>query len=305
MKLHKSNNPCQYCNNYFDVNRISKMNNMFCSDECRSTYIKLHPKTKQCSYCQTKYVGKKSNKKYCSRKCYALSRRLCNEHNGCLQCGNKFWAKKCNRKESRRKTKSFIREYQRSFCCRKCYSEYIKTFSYKKKTGINKICSLCKTPFYAQQWHKTKLYCSKYCADKSRRGKENWKNSIRRSYLISTGKLNLYNGLKKGYYTSKISGTRFRYDSSYELRRMQQLDEQRIKWTKYHGIRIPYIDKTKRRRNYVPDFFIADSIIEEVKPLSMLNVNSNDLKAKAAIEFCLGNGYKYRIITEKELGIQI
>jgi hypothetical protein len=84
---------------------------------------------------------------------------------------------------------------------------------------------------------------------------------------------------------------------------MKQLDSLNIKWTKKHGIRIPYIDPIGNRRNYVPDFLVNSNIIEEVKPSNLVKskVDNNNLKYDAAIEYCKLNNYQYRIITEKDL----
>jgi hypothetical protein len=282
-----SNNPCKHCNNYFTVNRTSKINNLFCSNKCRTDYKLSHPKIKSCLYCKKEYTKHFCSKKYCSKECYHSHRRIRDLNKICLHCNTEFKTKWNTQK----------------FCCNECYLEYIKINPFKKKTGINKICKVCKKIFYAQNWHKNKLYCSKYCSDKSRRGKGNPKNSERRSYLISIGKIQLYNSNNKGYYTSLITGKKEHYDSSYELTRMKQLDTISSNWTKKHGIRIPYKDKIGKIHHYIPDFLVNNKIIEEVKPKSMLNINNNDLKISSAKNFCKQNGYEFRVITEKELGI--
>ena len=84
---------------------------------------------------------------------------------------------------------------------------------------------------------------------------------------------------------------------------MGQLDDIGVKWTKKHGIRIPYEDPNGHIKHYVPDFLIEGIIIEEVKPgiLVKSEFDNNNRKYDAAIDFCKKNGFQYRIITEKEL----
>ena len=289
MKLkHKSNEPCQQCNLYFLVDRTSKKTNMFCSDNCRTEYKKTHFKTRTCQYCKKEYRKKFSNKKFCSVECNILHRtKFKLKELNCLWCNKLFNTRK------------------RQFCSRSCYNEYIKIHPNKKRTGYYTTCELCITVFYVDGYYPEKKYCSKSCADFSRRGKGNKKWSEKISELISLDKFQIRSKFKTGYYTSKTSNITFFYQSSYELKRMQQLDKLGVKWTKRHGIRIKYIDYDGKERYYVPDFLINDKIIEEVKPGSLLNSRffRTPLKTAAGIEYCKLNNLEYRIITEKELEI--
>jgi len=100
---------------------------------------------------------------------------------------------------------------------------------------------------------------------------------------------------KKGYYKNEW------YDSSYELKRMKQLDDLGIKWTKKHGIVIKYIDEAGKERNYIPDFLIDNYQIEEVKGW----LKENDiLKAEYAINYCKMNNYNYIFMLGKDFEIQ-
>lgn len=77
---------------------------------------------------------------------------------------------------------------------------------------------------------------------------------------IASGEFNITKNARgnKGWYTSTKTNARERYDSELELCRMKDLDSDInvVTWTKYHGIRIPYLfnDIVK---NYVPDFLIT------------------------------------------------
>jgi hypothetical protein len=47
---------------------------------------------------------------------------------------------------------------------------------------------------------------------------------------------------------------------------------------------IPYIDKSGKIRNYLPDFIINGNVVIEIKPESMLHYNNNEQKIKAGGE---------------------
>lgn len=122
------------------------------------------------------------------------------------------------------------------------------------------------------------------------------------SRKISDGTLKNQHRYVKGIYICKNGNVEY-YDSSYEHKRMKQLDEMDVKWTKKHKIRIKYIDRQKINRFYIPDFLINDNIIEEVKPASLVysEYQNNDLKMKALNDYCSKKNIEYRIITEGEL----
>lgn len=120
------------------------------------------------------------------------------------------------------------------------------------------------------------------------------------SYKIANGLIKPPTYVSGEYFNKKIK-TIETYDSSYELIRMKQLDALNIKWTKKHGIHIPYIDVDGKHRHYVPDFLIENKIVEEVKPKNFLKNKTIKLKKRAAISFCKKNKLQYRIVTEKEI----
>jgi transposase len=102
-----------------------------------------------------------------------------------------------------------------------------------------------------------------------------------------------------------IVETRFgiiKADSSYEADRIRQLD-------KDHSVisvaRCPFSIKYNQKHHYNPDFHIEYSdgsiVVEEVKPMDLLNFKSNGAKHEAGKEFCLKNGYTFRIVTEQEI----
>ena len=93
------------------------------------------------------------------------------------------------------------------------------------------------------------------------------------------------------------------YDSGLERRMMQrlELDHTVRKWTKRHGISIPWNDAKQRRHNYRPDFLVeytdgAIAIIE-VKGANMVDSASVQRKKDAARRWCERRGMSYSIET--------
>lgn len=121
------------------------------------------------------------------------------------------------------------------------------------------------------------------------------------------------------------------YRSSLELRFMQHLDSSPgvLKWQSEEFF-IPYFDpSTNRPRRYFVDFLVVvkhgESTLTqliEIKPANQCNppkipakktrrfVNevltygTNQAKWKAATDYCLDRGWKFKVITEKDLGIK-
>jgi hypothetical protein len=126
-------------------------------------------------------------------------------------------------------------------------------------------------------------------------GFEHSKRLIR---LISENKFNNKHHFKRGWYTSSKTKEENHYDSSYELRRMIELDEDEsvLKWTKNHKIVIEYICLDGKRRNYLPDFLIlymnGNQILEEVKGWKSYNFEE---KVIAANVYCNENRMKYEV----------
>ena len=95
------------------------------------------------------------------------------------------------------------------------------------------------------------------------------------------------------------------YDSELERKMMDRLerDTHVAKWTKKHGITIPWIDGQKHKRRYVPDFFVEyedgrKSVIE-VKDPSRIDSNDVQRKRKAAEMWCHQRHMEYILITIK------
>ena len=121
------------------------------------------------------------------------------------------------------------------------------------------------------------------------------------------------------------------YRSSWELRCMKYFDDHpNIVWWSSEELAIPYISPVDgKRHRYFPDFIIKvkrkdDTVmtyVVEVKPESQTKkpvqgkrktkkflkeaatYAVNQMKWKAADEFCQEHGWEFKILTEKDLGI--
>jgi hypothetical protein len=121
------------------------------------------------------------------------------------------------------------------------------------------------------------------------------------------------------------------YRSLWERRIMVHLDENSavIEWSSEEII-IPYLSPVDNRwHRYFPDFFVKvknkeglmESMILEVKPFKqavppkptgrvtkryiteVMNWGVNESKWKAATEYCKDRMWKFKVVTEKDLGI--
>jgi hypothetical protein len=92
------------------------------------------------------------------------------------------------------------------------------------------------------------------------------------------------------------------YDSEFEREFMAELekDSKVKKWTKNHGIRIPYVNIDSKVAHYNPDFIVeyADGSQQIVEIKGKNNLTEiTKRKQKAAKEWCEKRGIEYRLIT--------
>ena len=91
------------------------------------------------------------------------------------------------------------------------------------------------------------------------------------------------------------------YQSDPERKFMEELesDERVSKWTKNHGIRIPYFNLDGRLAHYTPDFLIeytdGKQEIVEIKGGHLINNSIIRRKSQAAMEWCKKRGIKYTL----------
>lgn len=139
-----------------------------------------------------------------------------------------------------------------------------------------------------------------------------------------------YKGKFKPQNISKYDGdpTNIIYRSRWELKLMTRLDNDPgvLKWSS-EELRIPYISPVDNKRHvYFPDFKIkktnGEVIVVEVKPRAqtippevqakktkryineVFTWGVNSAKWAAAEDYCKDRGWKFQIMTEKELGIK-
>jgi hypothetical protein len=231
----------------------------------------------KCKQCQSNI--KSTNVSFCSHKCKREWHTDAHTHK-CIICQTKF----IKRTSKSRPVK---------FCSNECKFQHQKNNPSRPRTGSNKKCKACGNQFYAAKWQSEYQYCSIKCFNDYK------------TKCIANGDLTLFGKYKHGKYRSIISGITENYDSSYELIRMIQLDTMKSRWTKKHGITIPYQTISGHWRKYIPDFLIDENVIEEVKPRKCIVINFNNAKQKikAARQFCKIHGYKFRVITENKLKI--
>lgn len=93
------------------------------------------------------------------------------------------------------------------------------------------------------------------------------------------------------------------YDSTWEHDYMKELegDDAVAKWTKNHGIRIPYLADDNKYKHYNPDFLVEkeDGTIElvEMKSTHLLKTSNTQRKREYATKWCEARGIKYRLIS--------
>jgi len=111
-------------------------------------------------------------------------------------------------------------------------------------------------------------------------------------------KFELLENPKKSPYSLEYS------DSSWELEYMKELenDDSIAKWTKNHGVRIPYFTEDNNFRTYNPDFLVekTDGSIElvEMKGEHLLKNPNTKRKMEYAKKWCDARGIKYRLISK-------
>lgn len=198
--------------------------------------------------------------------------------NICIWCGKKFTTKK---------------GLEKKYCDRECYIQHIKTISRKDKEKWKKVkCSYCGNEIEVRiNKNNENYFCDKECymqyhsVDYEERqcAREGCKNTFiikkedsskyccRQCYVLDyKPPKNFYNFHYKGYYFSSKNYKRIWFDSSYELSRMKQLDEDiNVKsWDRATSIKIQYKRDDGSLHMYTPDFIVYYDnkvVIEEVK----------------------------------------
>jgi predicted nuclease of restriction endonuclease-like RecB superfamily len=70
---------------------------------------------------------------------------------------------------------------------------------------------------------------------------------------------------KRSDYTT-VEGTIVSMDSTWEVACARRLDELGVKWTRDPSIKLGYVTRGRRKKNYIPDFYLPDQdVYIEVK----------------------------------------
>jgi len=92
------------------------------------------------------------------------------------------------------------------------------------------------------------------------------------------------------------------YDSKWELEQMEKLEKDDVvkKWTKNHGIIIPYWDENTKLRGFKPDFLIEkeDEIIEIIEIKGRHLLPQFKKKMEAAHKWCKARKIIFRVISK-------
>ena len=101
------------------------------------------------------------------------------------------------------------------------------------------------------------------------------------------------------------------FDSSWELQYMDELDRDPmiIRWTRHHGLRIPYRKWWGGVGRYEPDFLVelagGDKEIREVKGEHLFRDADTARKLAAGDAFCRQRGMKFRVVTKSLINPEI
>ena len=265
--------------------------------------------------------------KFCSKNCYTNYRHkqdignIINHH--CIVCGkgmrltpylirmkSKYCSIKCQHELQKKRVsrKCITCQYEfitvpsgnKKFCSKKCKEDHLK-----RELTCDECHKIFSAPIRLRAIGNKHYFCSNNCKFKWCKGKPHPKMSEWLAINISNGTFHPHaKNYKQGYIINKSTGKKEFFASSYEKIRMEQLNKQHIQWTKHHKLKIKYVDKDGINRYYIPDFLIDNKILEEVKPKNLLTKHSNPEKFKSGFDYCKKNNLKYRIVTEKELGIK-
>jgi hypothetical protein len=144
---------------------------------------------------------------------------------------------------------------------------------------------------------------------------------------------NTYKGIFRPVNPQKYRGdvNNIVYRSSWELRCMKWFDKtENVIWWSSEELKIPYFSPVDNRHHrYFPDFVInvktkngvTKTYVIEVKPEQQTKLPTqkrrtkkyiqeaatyivNQSKWKAADKFCQDNGWEFRVLTEKDLGLK-
>lgn len=97
------------------------------------------------------------------------------------------------------------------------------------------------------------------------------------------------------------------FDSSWELQYMDELERDPlvIRWTRHHGLRVPYRKWWGGHGHYEPDFFVelvgGTKELREVKGEHLFKDTNTARKLQAGDRFCRERGMVFRVVTKSRV----
>jgi len=113
-----------------------------------------------------------------------------------------------------------------------------------------------------------------------------------------------HRGWSKGWRKSTRGAAGEWFDSNWELQYMDEMDRDPLvaRWTRHHGLRIPYRKWWGTLGYYEPDFLVEimddTKELREVKGEHLFRDANTARKLKAGDAFCRQRGMKFRVITK-------
>lgn len=181
---------------------------------------------------------------------------------------------------------------------------YNNNWSDKQKEKLSKIMK----EKYQDQEYFEKFMKSHWSNNKKLREELSKKHSKFMSEAISSGKINVNTGYKTGWFKSNKMNDNFYYMSSYELKRMELLEQSKdvLEFTNKHEIVLEYKNKKGKHCGYIPDILITfvngNKRLEEIKGY-VRDSEVFELKNEVANKFCNENNIEYKLVFKKDLNI--
>lgn len=114
-------------------------------------------------------------------------------------------------------------------------------------------------------------------------------------------------GWSRGWKKSPRGSAGEWFDSSWELQYMNELEQDPmvIRWTRHHGLCIPYRKWWGGRGQYEPDFLVelagGTKELREVKGEHLFADVNTARKLRAGDYFCRGRGMTFRVVTKSSV----
>jgi hypothetical protein len=234
--------------------------------------------TKQCKHCEKQFTDYiKKNRQYCSRTCSNenYSNRTKAEYK-CQQCGNlitttkstprKFCSVGCkNKNDSDKYTGTGNPNFGKRRPGMFSHTDEAKRLITKKVTASWKTAARRENhEKFLREFRDQHGYIPLHSPTAKLKAYEGYIQTL------GTRKYGGWTGIQHGWYISSKTGIQEYYSSSYELRRMEELDidDSVVTWTKRHEFIVKYTLHNKVRA-YKPDFYIeydqGKRVMEEIK----------------------------------------